>query len=76
MLQKFYRRVSMRGFIFPIIKKQKEDKDKEDKRIPLYKEYSDVEYPIKKNPVKSTENSPEIDFNIDKQFEINNEIRL
>lgn len=65
----------MRRFIFPIIKKRKEEREQKDNRIPLYREHSDVEPPAKRKPLMPKDEYVEIDFDID-QFDIKNEIKL
>jgi hypothetical protein len=65
----------MKNFIFDIIKKRREEKDREGKRVPLYKEAPDVERQIKNDPLKKDDKYVEIDFNID-HFDINNEMKL
>jgi hypothetical protein len=56
----------MRNYIFPIIKKQREDKQKRDNRIPLYKrDYFDIPSPPKDDSININREYTEIDFNID-----------
>ena len=67
----------MRKYIFPIIKKQKEqDEQKRGVRIPLHKEaVFDIEPPKEKSPELGDD--PNVDFNIDdKDNIINNTLRL
>ena len=65
----------MRRFIFPIIKKRKEEKEREDRRVPLYRRAPEGDLLPKEKPLDPKNKYIEIDFNID-QFDINNEMKL
>jgi len=71
----------MRKHIFHIIKKQKEEEERKDKRIPLYKRDSfNIDPPKEYNePKESPTNISEehVDYNVDDQKNIiNNTFRL